>query len=385
MSNNVASVYRAVIDDVIQNVSKDFEDMGVDQSVLLELKRSWEQKVASSRVANWQAGEAFYAEAIADDALRKYQQVQDHETTTAAANLATLATGTSIIGADSGNGLGKPQQFIVQKNTGHSQAQPNPGHPNGILLQDGAAMIAPQNADAADKKMYYDIVQKPLSQDVGSSTILSAASSSNFVSADVNTKSYVSAPDHNMKAHVPTSEFDVKSNYANQPAPATVLPSGRRRHGSRNGNDDDINSDLDDSEDDDGAADGEESQNIILCLYDKDDTVVAFRDISPAAETHLLVVPKAHYKNYKALNKEHVELVKHMKQVAMRTITGTKSDDTDETGLLVGFVAPLFNTVPHIHLHVLTQPVQTWWPRSMVFTKYLFKTVDSVIDDLESL
>ncbi|CAG8460584.1 1251_t:CDS:10 [Paraglomus occultum] len=335
MSNNVASVYRAVIDDVIQNVSKDFEDMGVDQSVLSELKRSWEQKVASSRVANWQAGEAFYAEAIADDALRKYQQVQDHETTTAAANLATLATGTSMIGADSGNGLGKPQQYIVQKNTGHSQAQPNPGHPNGILLQDGAAMIAPQNAEAADKKMYYDL-PKPPSQDIGSSTILSAASSSNFVSADVNTKSYVSAPDHNVKAHVPASEFDVKSNYAVQPAPATVLPSGKRRHGTRNGNDDDINSDLDDSEDDEGAADGEESQNIILCLYDKDDTVVAFRDLSPAAETHLLVIPKAHYKNYRALNKEHVELVKHMKQVAlqtMRTITATKSDD--EAGLLV--------------------------------------------------
>jgi len=80
-----------------------------------------------------------------------------------------------------------------------------------------------------------------------------------------------------MKAHVPASEFDVKANYAVQPAPATVLPSGRRRHGSRNGNDDDINSDLDDSEDDDGTADGEESQNIILCLYDKVREIVQFR------------------------------------------------------------------------------------------------------------
>src|SRR5947209_5752282 len=32
---------------------------------------------------------------------------------------------------------------------------------------------------------------------------------------------------------------------------------------------DDINSDLDDSEDDDANADNEETQNIILCLYDK--------------------------------------------------------------------------------------------------------------------
>jgi len=32
---------------------------------------------------------------------------------------------------------------------------------------------------------------------------------------------------------------------------------------------DDINSDLDDPEDEDTNADGEETQNIILCLYDK--------------------------------------------------------------------------------------------------------------------
>ncbi|KAJ1674379.1 transcription factor IIA subunit alpha, partial [Spiromyces aspiralis] len=46
-----STVYRHVIDDVIRNVQRDFEDNGVDPSVLEELQRSWEMKVIQSRVA----------------------------------------------------------------------------------------------------------------------------------------------------------------------------------------------------------------------------------------------------------------------------------------------------------------------------------------------
>ncbi|CEJ04858.1 hypothetical protein RMCBS344292_18809 [Rhizopus microsporus] len=70
MSNAiVANVYRYVIDEVINQVRGDFEDMGIDESVLQELQRvryhnysinliltvikSWESKVARSRVANF--------------------------------------------------------------------------------------------------------------------------------------------------------------------------------------------------------------------------------------------------------------------------------------------------------------------------------------------
>lgn len=62
-------MYRYVIDEVINQVRGDFEDMGIDESVLQELQRvryhnysinliltvikSWESKVARSRVANF--------------------------------------------------------------------------------------------------------------------------------------------------------------------------------------------------------------------------------------------------------------------------------------------------------------------------------------------
>ncbi|CEP15919.1 hypothetical protein [Parasitella parasitica] len=63
MSNAIVSnVYRYVIDDVINQVRGDFEDMGIDDSILQELQRSWETKVARSRVANFGFKEDSYYE-----------------------------------------------------------------------------------------------------------------------------------------------------------------------------------------------------------------------------------------------------------------------------------------------------------------------------------
>ncbi|KAI1316620.1 transcription factor IIA subunit alpha [Mortierella claussenii] len=56
-NNTVTSVYRFVIDDVITNVRRDFEDMGVDETIMHELQRSWETKIAQSRVAAFQPPE----------------------------------------------------------------------------------------------------------------------------------------------------------------------------------------------------------------------------------------------------------------------------------------------------------------------------------------
>ncbi|KAF9996048.1 transcription factor IIA subunit alpha [Entomortierella chlamydospora] len=56
-NNTVTAVYRFVIDDVITNVRRDFEDMGVDETIMHELQRSWETKIAQSRVTTFQAPE----------------------------------------------------------------------------------------------------------------------------------------------------------------------------------------------------------------------------------------------------------------------------------------------------------------------------------------
>merc|ERR1711939_545040 len=49
MSNQlVPAIYRRVIDDVVTNVRRDFDEHGVDEMILAELQRSWEQKLAAS-------------------------------------------------------------------------------------------------------------------------------------------------------------------------------------------------------------------------------------------------------------------------------------------------------------------------------------------------
>jgi len=56
-NSTVTAVYRFVIDDVITNVRRDFEDMGVDETIMHELQRSWEAKLAQSKVAANQPAE----------------------------------------------------------------------------------------------------------------------------------------------------------------------------------------------------------------------------------------------------------------------------------------------------------------------------------------
>ncbi|SGZ26821.1 BQ5605_C025g09966 [Microbotryum silenes-dioicae] len=48
-----AAVYRSIIDDVVEKATVDFDEAGVQIEVLHELQRSWEAKVASSRVADF--------------------------------------------------------------------------------------------------------------------------------------------------------------------------------------------------------------------------------------------------------------------------------------------------------------------------------------------
>ncbi|PFH49749.1 hypothetical protein AMATHDRAFT_76011 [Amanita thiersii Skay4041] len=56
MSNKIVpSIYRTVIEDVIQAIKPEFDEYGVDEDVLAELKRKWQEKVLASRVADFDA------------------------------------------------------------------------------------------------------------------------------------------------------------------------------------------------------------------------------------------------------------------------------------------------------------------------------------------
>lgn len=86
---------------------------------------------------------------------------------------------------------------------------------------------------------------------------------------------------------------------------------------------------------------------------------LAFRDISPQAPTHVLVVPKTHYVNVGELA-EHPE--------ALTDVVRTARQVAESEGLGEGYRL-VFNTgaqggqtVFHVHAHVLGGRAMTWPP-----------------------
>jgi histidine triad (HIT) family protein len=85
-------------------------------------------------------------------------------------------------------------------------------------------------------------------------------------------------------------------------------------------------------------------------LYE-DDKVIAFRDINPKAEVHLLVIPREHIASLNELGPEHDALIAHM----MRVIPQLAKSQ----GLDAGF-RTIINTgkgggqiIFHLHMHLM--------------------------------
>lgn len=83
----------------------------------------------------------------------------------------------------------------------------------------------------------------------------------------------------------------------------------------------------------------------------EDEQVVAFRDINPKAEVHLLVVPREHIPSLNELTPQHDALIAHMMRLLPQLAR--------EQGLDNGF-RTVINTGPgggqvifHLHIHLL--------------------------------
>lgn len=83
----------------------------------------------------------------------------------------------------------------------------------------------------------------------------------------------------------------------------------------------------------------------------EDETVLAFRDIAPAAPVHILVIPKKHIQSAVALEQEDAELIAHIFEV-IKTIA--KQENLERGFRLVSNVgADAGQSVPHLHFHIL--------------------------------
>lgn len=92
---------------------------------------------------------------------------------------------------------------------------------------------------------------------------------------------------------------------------------------------------------------GEISSNKVY----EDDKILAFRDISPIAPTHILVIPKRHIASMAEIQSEDSELIGH--------IFAKIADIAREENISNGFRVvsncgePAGQTVFHLHFHVI--------------------------------
>jgi histidine triad (HIT) family protein len=83
-----------------------------------------------------------------------------------------------------------------------------------------------------------------------------------------------------------------------------------------------------------------------------DEQLTAFRDINPAAPTHILIVPNRHIDGVDTLASEDEQLVGHLVNVAGQLAA---REGIAEGGyrLIINTGANAGQTVPHIHVHLL--------------------------------
>lgn len=113
----------------------------------------------------------------------------------------------------------------------------------------------------------------------------------------------------------------------------------------------------------------------------EDEEFVAFPDIHPAAEHHYLVIPKSHVGNPKTLDGRHHSLVQRMNNVAHKLLQENNGDRED---VKIGFHWPPFNSVQHLHLHVIFPESKLNVKGRLVYrsNSWWFATMDWTLDHL---
>ncbi|MCF1599401.1 histidine triad nucleotide-binding protein [Streptomyces muensis] len=89
------------------------------------------------------------------------------------------------------------------------------------------------------------------------------------------------------------------------------------------------------------------------------DTTVAFRDINPQAPTHVLVIPKAHYKDAAALATADPALAADLLREAQAV---ADEDKLESYRIVFNTGAGAGQTVFHTHAHVLGGRGMQWPP-----------------------
>ncbi len=93
----------------------------------------------------------------------------------------------------------------------------------------------------------------------------------------------------------------------------------------------------------------------------EDDDVVAFRDVSPQAPTHVLVIPRIEIPTLNDLRPEHAELVGKLFLAASK-IAEREGIAQDGYRAVINCNAAGGQTVFHLHLHLIGGRPMRWPP-----------------------
>jgi histidine triad (HIT) family protein len=93
----------------------------------------------------------------------------------------------------------------------------------------------------------------------------------------------------------------------------------------------------------------------------EDDRALAFRDVSPQAPTHILVVPKKDIARVSEATDADEPLLGHLLTVCSRVARDTGIDETGYR-LVINKGRDAGESVPHLHVHLLGGRPMTWPP-----------------------
>ena len=102
---------------------------------------------------------------------------------------------------------------------------------------------------------------------------------------------------------------------------------------------------------------GEIQSNIVF----EDEFTFAFRDINPAAPTHILVIPKTHISGLNDLNNVNINIMTKLTSTA-REICNTEKIESEGYRWVINSGEYGGQTVFHLHLHVLSGRNLKWPP-----------------------
>lgn len=134
-----------------------------------------------------------------------------------------------------------------------------------------------------------------------------------------------------------------------------------------------------------------EVENCIFCgivraedpekLIYKDEDLVAFKDIKPAATHHYLIVTRKHIKDAKQLTSDDKPLVEKMISAAENIL---KERGANMSDVRLGFHWPPFNTIQHLHLHAISPVSEMSLMQSVIFRPgtWWFVSTDYVLSNL---